>query len=137
MAIVNWDTFRDLMSLQQRLTSESENSYGMWTPAVDIFEKGDDLIIRAEVPGLDQDDVDISIENNTLMLRGERKRDTEFQERDAYRLERSFGAFTRSFVLPKTVDSARISASYRNGVLELTLPKIEQAKLRKIEIRAA
>jgi HSP20 family protein len=123
--------------MQQRLASTSEDSYGTWAPAVDIFEQGDDLVIRAEVAGLEKDDVDISIENNTLTLRGERKRDTEFDERDAYRLERSFGVFTRSFTLPKTVDSARISASYKNGVLELRLPKAEQAKQRKIEIRAA
>lgn len=104
---------------------------------VDVFEKGDDLVICAEVPGLELDDVDISIENDTLVLRGERKRKTEFDERDAHRLERTFGVFTRSFTLPKTVDSDRISASYKNGVLELTLPKVEQAKLRKIEIKAA
>jgi HSP20 family protein len=85
---------------------------------------------------LEQDDVDISIENNTLVLRGERKRKTEFEEKDAYRLERTFGVFTRSFTLPTTVDSARISASYKNGVLKLTLPKVEQTKPRKIEIRA-
>jgi HSP20 family protein len=122
--------------LQQQLTGSVEDSYGTWAPVVDIFEKGDDLLICAEVPGLEQDDVDISIENNTLVLRGERKRKTEFEEKDAYRLERTFGVFTRSFTLPTTVDSARISASYKNGVLKLTLPKVEQTKPRKIEIRA-
>ena len=123
--------------MRQQLTSSGEDSCGPWAPVVDIFEKGDDLVICAEVPGLELDDVDISIENNTLVLRGERKRKTEFDERDAHRLERTFGFFTRSFTLPKTVDSDRISASYKNGVLELTLPKVEQAKLRKIEIKAA
>ena len=141
MTLVRWDPFRNLMNLQQQLqqqlTSSGEDSYGPWAPVVDIFEKGDDLVIFAEVPGLELDDVDISIENNTLVLRGERKRKTEFDERDAHRLERTFGFFTRSFTLPKTVDSDRISASYKNGVLELTLPKVEQAKLRKIEIKAA
>jgi HSP20 family protein len=125
------------MNLQQQLTSRAEDTYGTWAPVVDIFEKGDDLVICAEVAGLEQDDVEINIENNTLVLRGERKRKTEFEEKDAYRLERTFGAFTRSFTLPKTVDSDRISASYKNGVLELTLPKAEQAKPRKIEIQAA
>ena len=123
--------------MRQQLTSSGEDFYGPWVPVVDIFEKGDDLVICAELPGLEQDDVDISIENNTLVLRGERKRKTEFEEKDAHRLERTFGVFTRSFTLPKTVDSDRISASYKNGVLELTLPKVEQAKLRKIEIKAA
>jgi HSP20 family protein len=125
------------MNLQQQMSSRVEDSYGTWAPVVDIFEKGDDLVISAELPGLEQEDVDISIENNTLVLRGERKRQMEFAEKDAYRLERTFGAFTRSFTLPKTVDSERISASYKNGVLELTLPKVAQAKLRKIKIKAA
>ena len=143
MTLVRWDHFRDLMNLQQQMnlrqqqvTPRVEDSYGTWAPPVDIFEKGDDLVICAELPGLEQDDVDISVENNTLVLRGERKRKTEFVEKDAYRLERTFGAFTRSFTLPRTVDSARISASYKNGVLELTLPKVEQVKPRKIEIKA-
>ena len=144
MALVRWDQFRNLMNMQQQMnlqqqqmTPRVEDSYGTWAPLVDIFEKGDDLVISAELPGLEQDDVDISIENNTLVLRGERKRKMEFVEKDAYRLERTFGAFTRSFTLPRTVDSARISASYKDGVLELTLPKLEQAKQRKIEIKAA
>jgi len=136
MRLVRWDPFRDLRNMQ-RMTSEVEDSYGTWAPLVDIFEMGDNLMIRAEVAGLDKDDVDISVENNTLTLRGERKREMEFEEKDAYRLERSFGVFTRSFMLPKSVDSARITASYRNGVLELTIPKIEHAKPRRIEIKAA
>ena len=141
MKLVRWDHIRDLMNLQQQMNlqqpSTAEDSYGTWAPVVDIFENGDDLVICAEVAGLEPEDVDISIENNTLVLRGERKRKTEIDQKDAYRLERTFGAFTRSFTLPKTVDFARISASCKNGVLELTLPKVEQAKPRKIEIKAA
>jgi HSP20 family protein len=136
MRLVRWDPFREFGNMQ-RLTSEVEDSYGTWAPVVDIFEMGDNLVIRAEVAGLEKDDVDISVENNTLTLRGERKREMEFEEKDAYRLERSFGIFTRSFILPKTVDPARISALYKNGVLELTIPKIEQAIPRRIEIKAA
>jgi HSP20 family protein len=120
-----------------RLTSEVEDTYATWAPLVDIFEMGDDVVIRAELPGLEKDDVDISVENNTLMLRGERKRETGFEEKGAYHLERSFGKFSRSFTLPKTVDPTRISASYRNGVLELTIPKVAEAKPRKIEIKVA
>ena len=136
MTLVRWDPFRNLMNPQQQMSSRVEDSNRTWAPLVDIVENGDDLVISAELPGLEQEDVDISIENNTLVLRGERKRKTEFVEKDAYRLERTFGAFTRSFTLPKTVDSDRISASYKNGVLELTLPKLEQAKQRKITIKA-
>lgn len=136
MTLVRWDPFRDFMNMQ-RLTSGVADSYGTWAPVVDIFEMGDNLVIRAEVAGLEKDDVDISVENNTLTLRGERKREMQFEEKDAHRLERSFGVFTRSFILPMTVDPARISASYKNGVLELTIPKVEHAKPRKIEIKAA
>ena len=136
MRLVRWDPFRDLMNLQ-RQASEVEDAYGMWAPVVDIFEMGDDLVIRAELAGVEKDAVDISVENNTLTLRGERKRDVDFEEKDAYRLERSFGMFTRSFMLPKTVDPARISASYKNGVLELKIPKVAQVMPRKIEIKAA
>ena len=136
MRLVRWDPFRDLMNMQ-RQSSEVESSYGTWAPVVDIFERGDNLVIRGELAGLEKDDVEINVENNVLTIRGERKREAEFDEKDAYRLERSFGVFTRSFMLPKTVDSTRISASYKNGVLELTIPKVEQAKPRKIEIKAA
>jgi len=136
MRLVRWDPFRDLMNMQ-RQASEVEGSYGMWAPVVDIFESGDELVLRAEVAGLDKDDVEISVENNTLTLRGERKREPEFEEKNAYRLERTFGIFTRSFMLPKTVDSTRIGASYKNGVLELRIPKAAQAMPRKIEIKAA
>jgi HSP20 family protein len=137
MTLVRWDPFRGWMNLQQPLPSGTEGSCRTWAPVVDIYEKGDDLVICAEIPGLEQDDVEISIENSTLLLRGERKRKTEFEDKDAHRLERKFGSFTRSFTLPKTVDSNRISASYKDGVLELTLPKVAQAKPRKIEIKAA
>ena len=136
MRLVRWDPFRDLMNMQ-RQASEVESSYGMWAPVVDIFESGDELVLRAEVAGLDKDDVEISVENNTLTLRRERKREPEFEEKNAYRLERTFGIFTRSFMLPKTVDSTRIGASYKNGVLELRIPKAAQAMPRKIEIKAA
>jgi HSP20 family protein len=129
-----------LLNLHQHLVGPglgSNDAYGTWVPPVDIFEQGDDLIIRAEVAGVDKDAIDISVEDNRLMLSGERKREREFDDDNAYRLERSFGSFTRSFVLPKTVDATRISAQYRNGVLEIRLPKAEAAKPRKVEIGAA
>ena len=136
MTLVRFDPFRNMMNMQG-LMSGVEDSQSTWAPVVDIFEMGDDVVIRAELPGVEKDDVDISVENNTLMLRGERKRETGFEEKGAYHLERSFGTFARSFTLPKTVDSDRISASCKNGVLELTIPKVVQVKPRKIEIKAA
>ena len=140
MTLVRWDPFRELMNLHRRLgqtTSDADDFYGAWAPAVDIFERGDDLVIRAEIPGVEKDDVDISVQNNSLTLRGERKREQEVNVESAYRLERSYGNFVRSFSLPRTVDSSRISAKYSNGVLDIVLPKAEEAKPKKVEIVAA
>jgi HSP20 family protein len=138
MTLVKWDPFRDLLSLNRRMSLwPSEDACGTWAPSVDIFEHDDNLVIRAELPGVERDDIDISVENNTLVLRGERKREKELKEENAYRLERVFGVFTRSFSLPKTVDPQGIAASYKNGVLEIRLPKAEAAKPRKVEIEAA
>jgi HSP20 family protein len=125
------------MNLHQRLShpaSDADDFYGAWAPAVDIFENGDNLVIRAEIPGVERDDVDISVRNNSLTLRGERRREQEINEDNTYRLERSYGKFVRSFSLPRTVDSSRISAKYKNGVLDILLPKAEEAKPKKIEI---
>jgi HSP20 family protein len=128
---------RDLLNMHARfagLPGNGDDSYGSWAPAVDIFERGDDLVIRAEIPGVEKDDIDINVEHNTLSIRGERKREEEFDEGRTYKMERVFGSFVRTFRLPRTVDSSRISASYHNGVLELHLPKAEEAKPRRIEI---
>ena len=139
MTLVRWDPMRELLNMHARLAAIPEggdDSYGSWAPAVDIFEKGDDLVIRAEVPGVDKDDIDINVENNTLSIRGERTREEEYDENRTYKTERVFGSFVRTFRLPRTVDSSRISANYINGVLELKLPKAEEAKPRRIEIKA-
>jgi len=140
MTLVKWDPFRDLVNLHQRVSNQltgTNDAYGTWVPPVDIFEKGDELVIRAEVPGLDKKEIDISVEDNRLVIQGERQREQEFSEDNAYRLERSFGSFVRSFMLPKTVDATKIAATYINGVLEITLPKAEAAKPRRVEIAAS
>lgn len=140
MTLVRWDPFRDLVNLHQRVSSQlagTNDAYGTWVPPVDIFEKGDDLIIRAEVPGVEKNEIDISVEDNRLVIQGERSREKEFKEENAYRLERTYGTFVRSFMLPKTVDATKIAATYVNGVLEITLPKAEAAKPRKVEIQAS
>lgn len=138
MTLVRWDPFRDLWSAQQRIFGPfaSGESFGTWAPAVDIFEKGDDLVLRAEVPGVERSDIQVSVEDNRLVIQGERKREAEITDENAYRLERSVGAFVRSFVLPKTVDATKIQASYTNGLLEIRLPKAEVAKPRRIAIQA-
>ena len=136
MRLVKWDPFRDLFDFPIRVAS-TDDSRGSWTPPVDIFENGDDLIIRAEVPGVEKDDIDVRVEDNTLTLRGERKREEELRDDNAYRRERSYGAFVRSFGLPETVDPKRIAARYRDGVLEISLPKAETSKPRKVEVKVA
>jgi len=108
-----------------------------WAPAVDIFEKDHDLVIRAELPGVNKDDIDVGIEDGVLTLRGERKREAEVEDGSAYRLERVYGAFTRSFTLPTTVDASKIEAAYKDGVLQVTVPKLEAAKPKKVQIKAA
>ena len=130
MRLVQWDPFRQLLA-------RTEDSFGAWVPPVDIFERQDHLVIRAELPGVSRDDMDVRIENGVLTLQGERKREAELTEDNAFRLERSYGTFTRSFTLPETVDAASVAATYRDGVLEVSVPRIETAKPKKIEIRAA
>jgi HSP20 family protein len=118
-------------------TPRIEDSFGAWAPPVDIFERQDQLVIRAEVPGVQKEDMDVRIENGVLTLHGERKQDTDVKEECTLRMERVYGAFTRSFSLPTTVDAARVAAIYKDGVLELTVPKAESAKPKRIEIKAA
>jgi HSP20 family protein len=140
MTLVRWEPFNELLGVHRRFagaTPGEGRDSSVWEPAVDVFEKGDDLVIRAEIPGVSRDEIDINVENNVLTIRGERKRDQEISAKNAFRLERDFGSFSRSFTLPRTVNVAGIGASYRDGVLELTLPKAEEAKPKRIRIQAA
>jgi HSP20 family protein len=118
-------------------TTPTEDSFGAWAPPVDIFEKDDHLVIRAEIPGVQKEAMDVRIEQGVLTLHGERKQETEIREESAYRMERVYGTFTRSFALPATVDASKVTASYKDGILEVTVPKAETAKPKKIEIRVA
>jgi HSP20 family protein len=112
----------------------SEETMGSWTPLCDIHEDGDDIVVTAELPGIDRNDIDVQVENNILTLKGERKREKEFRSENAYRMERFYGSFSRSFTLPVTVDTEKIKAEYRDGVLTVHLPKVEEAKPRKIKV---
>ena len=118
-------------------TPRFEDSLGAWAPPVDIFERQDHLVIRAEVPGVRKEDMDVRIENGVLTLHGERKQETDVNEANAHRLERVYGAFTRSFTLPTTVDATKVAATYKDGVLEVTVPKVETAKPKQVQIKAA
>ena len=148
MAIVRWEPVRDLVSLQDRMNSlfnqsfrglnrggtEEDWAQGAWSPAVDIYEKDGNIVLKAELPGIDTKDVDVSVENNILTLRGERRFDQEVQRENYQRVERSYGAFTRSFTLPTVVDTEKIKAEFKDGVLRMTLPKKEEAKPKQISI---
>ena len=135
-----WDPFGSLLGLHAGVgpvSLFSDVSERAWRPQVDIFEKDDDLVIRAEVPGVDRDDLDIHVENGNLVLRGKRKRDTDSGDGKVYLRERFQGTFSRRFGLPDTVDASLIAADYKDGVLTITLPKSVEAKPRKIAVNAA
>ena len=145
MQLVRWDPYQELVAMSNRLNRTNNDSYpprtedafGVWAPPVDIFERNDHLVIRAEVPGIQKEDMDVRIENGVLTLHGERKQDLDVKEGNAHRTERVYGSFTRSFSLPTTVDASNVSAIYKDGVLEVTVPKAETAKPKMVEIRAA
>jgi len=148
MAIVRWEPFRDLMTTQRdfdRLLreafspalAEGEVSTRTWAPPVDIFENGDSLVLKAELPGINPDDVEIRVEDSTLYLKGERKFEKEVKEQNYHRVERTYGTFTRTFTLPNSVDADKVAASYKDGVLTLTMPKKEEAKPKTIKINVS
>lgn len=113
----------------------SEPTSRPWTPAVDIFETENELLLKADLPGVDMKHIDIQLENGTLALRGERKYENETKEGGFHRVERSYGSFARYFTLPETVDPEHVNADYKNGVLTVTLPKKEIAKPRQIKVQ--
>jgi len=124
--------FQDTMN---RLLSDSGGTTRPWAPAVDILENENELVLKADVPGLEFKDIDIQIENGTLTLKGERKFEKDENSKGYHRLERSYGSFVRYFTLPDTVASDQVHADYKNGVLTVTLPKKEIAKPRSIKVQ--
>jgi HSP20 family protein len=105
-----------------------------WPPAVDMFERDNEVVVRAEIPDMSKEDIDISVLGNTLTIQGERKAEEEVKEDDYYCREHSYGKFQRDITLPQGVDAENIKASYKNGILEVVLPKTEEAKPKKIEV---
>ena len=149
MSIIRWEPFRDLVSTQDRFNQlfnetfacafgdQPEGTPHAWVPPVDIYETADSVVLKAELPGINPDDVEIRIEGNTLHLKGERKFEKEVKEEKFHRVERSQGTFTRGFSLPNTVDANKVKAEYENGILTLTMPRREEAKPRTIKVNVS
>jgi HSP20 family protein len=147
MNIVRHDPFRELRNLQDEMTrlfsgvapsagsNREDMAYGAWNPRVDIFEDKENLVLEAELPGMNREDFDLSIENNVITLSGERKFENKTEGENYHRVERNYGSFTRAFTLPQTVNPEGAQAEYNNGVLRVSLPKREETKARKIEIK--
>jgi HSP20 family protein len=146
MALVRWEPMRELNALQGEMNrlfnsffdeGNGSSAGRRWAPAVDLLERDDSLVLKADLPGLTEDDVQIEVRDNVLTIAGERKAEHEEKQNGYYRVERSFGRFSRSLQLPDGVDADRIAAVFDKGVLEVTVPKPEQRKPRRIEIGGA
>lgn len=145
MAITRWRPFRDVLSIQDEMNrlfddffgrpvTKQEWTEGVWAPSVDVSESKDDVIIKAEIPGMSKDDVKVSVRDNVLILSGEKKQEREEKDANYHRIERSYGSFSRSFALPTSVKPDKVKASYKDGVLKITLPKSEEVKPKEIPI---
>ena len=142
MAITRWDPFREVVALQNRMNSlfremnETENplTTASFVPAVDIYEDPKKVVLKLEVPGMEEKDLDIRVENNTLTVKGERKFEKDEKEENFHRIERRYGTFYRSFTLPSTVDTENVQASYNAGILKLELNKKPEAQPKQIKV---
>jgi HSP20 family protein len=143
-AISRWDPFRGMTSLQDqvnRLFQDSlfrgrtdDSALTTWAPAVDIYEDANQVVIKADLPEINEKDLDLRVENNTLTIRGERKFEKKVDEDNYLRVERAYGSFSRSFSLPNTVSADAVKAEYKNGVLTVALPKREESKPKQIKV---
>ncbi len=143
--LTRWDPLRDLATMQNRLNRFVRESYSpegpeealtttSFAPPVDIYEDEHSIAVKMEVPGIDEKDIDVRIESNTLTVHGERKIDKEEKEENFRRVERQYGSFTRSFTLPSSVDTGQVSAHYDKGVLKISLAKKAEAKPKQIKV---
>ncbi|HXY16039.1 MAG TPA: Hsp20/alpha crystallin family protein [Terriglobales bacterium] len=142
--LTRWDPFREFSTLQDRMNRLFRDSFsegreealatGAFAPPVDVYEDEHRITLKIEVPGIDEKDIDVRVENNTLTVHGERKFEKEEKEENYRRVERQYGSFTRSFTLPNTVDTDSVSANYEKGVLKIKLAKKEEAKPKQIKV---
>ena len=143
VSLIKWDPFRELSTFPGRFGRLLEKDWERamstteWNPSVDIFENDNDIVVKVEVPGMNAKDIDVRIENNVLMLKGERKFEKETKEENYHRVEREYGSFSRAFTLPTAVKEDKVMAEYKDGILKITLPKKEEVKPKSIKIEAA
>jgi HSP20 family protein len=146
MEITRWDPFREVVALQNRVNSlfrdfneggDGPVAAASFTPAVDIYEDNQKVVLKLEVPGIEEKDLDVRVENHTLTVRGERKFENEEKEENFHRIERRYGSFYRAFTLPNTVDTETVDAKYNAGVLKLELKKKPEAQPKQIKVNVA
>jgi HSP20 family protein len=145
--LTRWEPFREFAALQDRMNRLLRESFSegreealttsSFAPAVDVYEDEHKVTLKIEVPGIDEKEIDVRLENNTLTVHGERKIEKEEKEENYRRVERQYGSFTRTFTLPQTVDTESVSANYDKGVLKITLPKKAEAKPKQIKVSVA
>jgi HSP20 family protein len=150
--LTRWEPFRELSTLQDRINRAFRESYtgqyrdndrddslatSSFAPAVDVYEDEHQVTLKIEVPGIDEKDIDVRVEGNTLTVHGERKIEKEEKEENYRRVERQYGSFTRNFTLPTTVDSEKVTATYDKGVLKIVLPKKAEAKPKQIKVNVS
>jgi HSP20 family protein len=146
MNLVKWNPWREMPTVQNRLNRffddpffrlsrmADEDGLGMWNPAIDLYEKDDHFVIKAELPGIKKDDIKVDLKDRVLTLSGERNYDNEVNEENYYRRERSYGKFQRAFTLPVEVDSEKIKAEFKDGVLQIEVPKPEDKKAKRVTV---
>lgn len=144
MPIVKWDPLQEIGSLLDRYTkavgrpregSQEVMATGDWTPRVDIAETDKEFVIKAEIPEVQKEDVKVTVDSGILTIRGERKQEKEEKDKKFHRIERYYGSFVRSFTLPDNVDESKIEATFKDGMLNLQIPKIEEVKPKAIEVK--
>ncbi len=145
--VSTWTPFRDLMNMQREIGRAFDSLFtdvdgdgdhlSQWRPRIDVMEHADSFVIKAELPGVNRNDVKITVRENILTIKGEKKQEKEEKDKSYHRVERSYGSFERSFTLPSGVKNDKIDATYKDGVLTITLPKVEEAKPKEIEVKVS
>ena len=146
MSMKKWDPFRDMMSIQERMNQlfddtfvprrqgAEEFSKGSWSPPVDIYETSSNVVLKAEIPGMRQEDIEIKIEDDALVLKGVRKLEKVTENETYHRIERSYGTFVRTFTLPNSVDQDKVTATYDSGIFKIVMPKKREEKPKSIKV---